>query len=142
MGDRPTLNCERLVIDHFGYWPSFHDAEVLWLRLDRVGPAAEFVVHAFEMTDKVDDRGYFVLAKHCLVHFRCDRVISTALDGFNQQNALYGIELATARLKIKEQDHLKISLDAANGLDGVIECESASIISVSPCTSQGEAVAA
>jgi len=37
--------------DWFGYWPGFHDAEVLKLRLS-VGEPSCMVVHTWEMTDK------------------------------------------------------------------------------------------
>jgi hypothetical protein len=47
----------RLVTDHFGYWPSFHDSEILSLRfhrdLDKSVDSMEMRVYAFEMTDKV-----------------------------------------------------------------------------------------
>lgn len=43
----------------FGRWPSFHDAEVLRVALDRSGddgPTLELVVHVFVMTGEVDAR--------------------------------------------------------------------------------------
>jgi len=48
------------VEDIFGEWPSFHDAEVLEVTLDREardavrGPTIRFTVHAFQMTEEVD----------------------------------------------------------------------------------------
>ena len=74
----------------FGGWPSFHDAEVVRLMLDRRGengPTAEMVVHAWLMTNKVDDRGYYVLEKHSLVRFVFDRITSIELAEFNHQTS-------------------------------------------------------
>ena len=84
------------LVDVFGYWPSFHDAEVVSIRLDRhgdAGPVLEALVHAFEMTRDVDAGGYFVLRHHVLVHLRFHEVVAPVLYGFNPQNMLYGILL-------------------------------------------------
>ena len=43
---------EEKLIDIFGYWPSFHDAEILRIRLDRAGsdgPSLTADIHVFEM---------------------------------------------------------------------------------------------
>jgi hypothetical protein len=66
----------------FGYWPSFHDAEVVRVALSRApayreGAFLEADVHAFEMTSDVDERGYFVLRHHVLVSFRFEAVGQT-----------------------------------------------------------------
>jgi hypothetical protein len=44
----------------FGKWPTFHDAEVLRIVLDRAGddgPTIEAQIHVFAMTSRVDDSG-------------------------------------------------------------------------------------
>ena len=51
----------------FGRWPSFHDAEMLRVVLDRSGdegPTLEAVIRVFEMTSDVDPKGYYVLKNH------------------------------------------------------------------------------
>ena len=70
-----------LVLSDFGYWPSFHDAEIHWLKLERVNetyqdyysPDIEFLIHGWEMTSEVTEKGFFKLQKHHLVHFKFDR---------------------------------------------------------------------
>ena len=54
----------KAVTDAFGGWPSFHDAEILHLTLQREPRAAslECVVHVFKGTPEVDDTGHFVHA--------------------------------------------------------------------------------
>jgi len=63
----------------FGCWPSFHDAEIIWMRLHRgdrrseegvAGPSMEMEVHTFEITNEVAPTGLLVLKHHVLVHFR------------------------------------------------------------------------
>src|SRR5690349_8078454 len=82
------------LVEVFGYWPSFHDSEVLWVRLDRkptgdgYGPTLEVLVHTFEMTSEVNSGGHYVLRNHVLVHLQFLDVVELHMDGFNHQNAL------------------------------------------------------
>jgi hypothetical protein len=47
--------------DWFGYWPSFHDAEVIGLHLNRKG-SSSLRIHTWEMTKDVDEKGYYDLS--------------------------------------------------------------------------------
>ena len=57
------------VLQAFGYWPSFHDGEILMLRLDRrdkgdegyYSPIMEFIIHGWEMTSEVTSEGFYKL---------------------------------------------------------------------------------
>jgi hypothetical protein len=40
----------------FGYWPNFHDVEVIRLRLNRTG-SSSLVLQTWEMTKEVDKSG-------------------------------------------------------------------------------------
>jgi hypothetical protein len=61
-----NIDNHELLTRIFGTWPSFHDAEVLTVRLDRSGnsaddgPALEAAIHVFRMTSEIDSRGYYV----------------------------------------------------------------------------------
>jgi hypothetical protein len=64
-----------LVTKIFGYWPSFHDAEIKWLKMESANangsdPTLEFVIHCWEMTNKVSSSGCFINEKNTLVHFQ------------------------------------------------------------------------
>ena len=64
---------EHLLTDRFGYWPSFHDAEILHVRFERTGPDAPFMecdIHVFEMTSQVGADGHYVLRNHTLATLR------------------------------------------------------------------------
>lgn len=60
----------------FGRWPSFHDAEVLELNFWRGNvqpdegvydfPVLMLKIHVWELTNKVDPKGYLVLRYHTL----------------------------------------------------------------------------
>jgi hypothetical protein len=84
----------------FGRWPSFHDAEVIALRLDREAgeggtPALELGVHLWEMTNDVDPDGFYVRRHHTITTLRFADIDDLDLGGFNGQNVI-------ADLTIKE----------------------------------------
>ena len=56
------------LFDWFGYWPDFHDAEVLKFHLDPA-TSSSLVVHTWEMTNRVNAEGYYDLTKHVVVEF-------------------------------------------------------------------------
>jgi len=66
-GEVPGIPGAAEVVAWFRYWPTFHDAEVLSITLDR-SRGSTVAIHAFEMTPEVRD-GQYVLAKHAVVTF-------------------------------------------------------------------------
>src|ERR1700747_35787 len=79
-----------------GYWPSFHDAEVIKLRLDRDGSAGaqlEAEVHVFEMTADVTPDGFYRRRYHTLATLLFSGIDELSLDDFNHQNVLSGLSL-------------------------------------------------
>ena len=123
----------------FGGWPSFHDAEVARLVLDRRGangPSAEMVVHTWLMTDKVDERGYYALERHTLVRFVFERITSIELSEFNHQNVLFGLEVAEEM--VEGERAFRVTLDSSYGLSGSLVCGQIVVADVSPCNELGE----
>lgn len=59
----------RDLLDWFGFVPHFHDAELLDVELSSKRGGI-LRLHAFRLTDEVDDRGYFLLDRHVLVTLR------------------------------------------------------------------------
>ena len=91
--------------DWFGYWPNFHDAEILSLHLNRSGTSV-LRVHTWEMTNKLDEKGYYVLEKHTIVEFDLETVHDLSLNGFSQQNVIFelGIEKIDSGFRVTPQD--------------------------------------
>lgn len=83
------------LLEWFGYWPDFHDSEVLSIHLDRSG-SSSIRVHAFDTTGEVDEKGFFVTRKHVVVSFMLEEIVTCRLDGFNDQNAMSEIGLVRA----------------------------------------------
>jgi hypothetical protein len=115
------------VVRWFGYWPVFHDAEVLSITLNR-STGAMVEIHTFERTAELDTRGFYVLAKHAIVTFilegfslNQDGIATTRIDYFNHQNVLSsaGVE--------KTAEGYKLVLEGCFGVDGVIGGENLSV---------------
>jgi hypothetical protein len=102
--------------DWFGSTPSFHDAEVLSLHLDRALPT-RLTIHTWRMTNKVED-GLFVLEQHVVVTFCLDAVSDCDLSGFNHQNVVDGVEIEEV------PNGLKLSLRDCFGLYGSLVARS------------------
>ena len=104
----------------FGYWPSFHDAEILGLDLNRKG-SSSLLVHTWEMTKEIDDKGYYVLAKHVVVEFIFEAVSGVSLNGFNDQNVIFQLVIE------KTDSGFRVTLGDCYGLAGSIDAEKLSI---------------
>ena len=116
MLEAPDIPGKADVLAWFGYWPSFHDAEVLSITLDRAYPS-RIAVHTWNRTPELDARGYYVLDKHAIVtfvleDFLLDRegITNTQIDGFNHQNVLSSL---TVRKTLEGYDLI------LNGIFGV-----------------------
>jgi hypothetical protein len=127
----------KLITDWFGYWPSFHDAEVLSMDLNRrprekgPGPSLVARLHTFEMTSEVDDRGYYKLRKHAIITLEFDGIEGISLDGFNGQNALAGLDLEEA-VNQEGQPALTIVFHPSFGVGCDFQCTLARVRSVEP----------
>ena len=98
-------------IDWFGYWPKFHDAEVVSCELQRA-VESRVVVHTFEMTKEVDEKGFFVLDKHSLVTFVLSDLQAVEIAHFNDQNALWELALTHS------EGNFVLTFDPSHGMSG------------------------
>ncbi len=145
MENSEAIKRNKLVVDAFGYWPDFHDAEIHWLRLDRsretyegyFSPCIELCIHAFEMTSEKDEKGYFKLIKHHLIHFRFNDVYDVELDGFNNQNAISELQINPFLKSDSGQPAFEVVIHPAYGLGGEFKALSAEVLSVLPCDDKG-----
>ena len=129
----------------FGHWPSFHDAELLSLRLERSshrdgchGPTLDALVHAFEMTSEVGADGCYVLRHHVLIHLRFLDVVELEMNGFNHQNALAGLALTDLRDRQMEHVRWAVRFDGSFGVEASFQCYEVEVVSVTPCDKAGE----
>ena len=127
MAEPPEIPGADQVVQWFGYWPSFHDAEVLSIKLDR--PGTSYVqIHTWEKTSEVDASGYYVRTKHAVVTFLfegflMDRegISRMRIEWFNNQNVLTSLRV------VRVPDGYSLSLDSIFGVDACIDCERISV---------------
>jgi hypothetical protein len=103
MFEAPDIPGASDVIAWFGRWPTFHDAEVVSITLDRT-EGARVAIHAFEMTPEIDARGHYVMTKHAIVTFCMEGfpkdtfgifgITNIHIEDFNRQNVLAGVAIS------------------------------------------------
>ncbi len=122
----------------FGCWPSFHDAEVLSVRLDRCGPSAargptiDTKIHVFEMTSEVDERGFYVCRFHTLVTLRFLQVENLRIDDFNCQNALWGLEIIDVSARQMEDVKFEVHFSPSFGVGMDFVCKAVLVVAAEP----------
>lgn len=102
--------------DWFGYWPSFHDAEIISLHLNRRG-SSSLLLHTWEMTKEVNEKGFYELAKHVVVEIVMEDVFDLSLQGFSHQNVIF--ELGFEKIP----EGFRLSLGDCYGLSGTIDAK-------------------
>lgn len=118
----------------FGEVPTFHDAEIISLSLNRQG-RSELKIHGWIRTDKADPNGYVVLDKHAVVTFSLENVMDLQLDSFSPQNVINALVLGRAKDRGRgayhgtpaEPDDIDIELLPCYGLDGFIRAKKVEI---------------
>jgi hypothetical protein len=111
MTEPPNIPGADEFVSWFGRWPSFHDAEVVSLKLERAGQS-QLSIHCFHMTSQVDASGHYATEKHALATFSFVEVTDCELYGFNCQNVLSGL------LVQRDGTGHKIALHGCYGLEG------------------------
>ena len=116
----PDVQGAAELIAWFGFWPTFHDGEVLSLHLDRAG-ASHLRVHTWERTNELDSRRYYVVRKHVIVTFTVEGITDLELDGFSHQNVLAELTLTQG------PDGYSLQLWPCYGISGEIKARSVRI---------------
>jgi hypothetical protein len=99
-----------LVLNAFGYWPSFHDARIEGVRLDTGPGGVTFKLRAFEMTSETDARGYFRLTKHHDVRFRFEDLADVSIS--ERDDTLFRLDIAN---ELGSDGRFLVVLDSATG---------------------------
>jgi len=104
----------------FGYWPDFHDAEVVRFHLS-LGAPSKLKVHTWEMTNKVDAAGFYKLIKHVTVEFTLDGVTTMNLQDPWEHSILFDLGIN------KTDSGFRLDLSSSYGLSGTIEAKELSL---------------
>jgi hypothetical protein len=89
------------VVAHLGMWPSFHDAEVLKLAVDRtnvatgeeLSPVLDLYLRGWVMSSEVTKEGFYKVHGDAIFHFQFEGVTNLHIEGFNNQNVLSALNL-------------------------------------------------
>jgi hypothetical protein len=137
-GMRGEIRDRARLTEVFGRWPSFHDAEVLRVRMealpDRRLARLEADFHVFEITDELTPTGHYALRHHTLVTLRFDGIDELALECFGDQNVLFGLRLEDITDRQLEWFRWSVAFDASVGLNATFLCAEIAVISVEPFT--------
>jgi hypothetical protein len=133
------IHNSHLLTDIFGYWPSFHDAEVISIELQRAqeeleGPTLRARIYVFETTKEVDDRDYYVRKNHAILEFLFKGVDESIIKSFNHQNCLW--ELTILDISARQLEKLKFQVHFASsfGVEAEFKCAAVEIVQVSRAT--------
>jgi Immunity protein 50 len=121
----------------FGGWPSFHDAEVLEIRLDRhgiSGPQLEAKIYVFEMTPEVTSDGSYRLRHETAATLLFGGVDTLQLEDFNQQNVLWDLSLIDISDRQLEVLKWEVSFQSSFGVSAQFLCETIAVLAAEPFT--------
>jgi hypothetical protein len=102
--------------DWFDGTPQFHDANLLEIILASDGQST-LRIHMFEMTDKVDPQGHYVLDKHAVVTVTLDQVTQIALSHFNLPGIILDLSIT------REDDSYQFSWEGSYGVEGTLRAK-------------------
>jgi hypothetical protein len=124
------------LLQWFGRVPSFHDAEIVSLALNRRSPSL-LTIHGWTMDGSKTQDGYFVQQKKAVVVFEIQDIVYLNLEGFSRQNVIDGLIIAQrapdplaksyySTLDSNADDY-EIILEPCYGMDGLIRCKKISV---------------
>lgn len=108
------------ILNTFGYWPDFHDAEILEVFLSRTKES--FVkIHIWETLKETDNSGYLQTRSHYIIKVNFVNITQMELEGFNYQNVIWKLEFS------KKDSELELQIHSSFGLSGCIRSEKMSV---------------
>src|SRR5436309_2512231 len=124
------------VIEVLGYWPTFHDAEVISFSAERALPfkngytVARMAVHVRQYASVGEGTAEYelVLRKSVLVRFVFNGACDFELSGFNHQNVINS--LTATRIEGGEVAGLQIEVESIWGFGGSLRCSSVAVEAV------------
>ena|SRR5438552_8372434 len=120
--DLPALDGATALMDWFGFWPSFHDCEIIGIDLQR-HEVSRLQIHAFASGPRLDDQGYFERTKDSLVTFSFGDIVflELAAEDFHRQNVISELNVT------KSDATTTVAWNSSYGLAGRIEAKQVSV---------------
>jgi hypothetical protein len=135
----PFIEGSHKLTEVVGFWPSFDDAAVLTLRLDRADGSPwrpESDSPTLDLTLRLSETGYY------LVKIQFKNVENIELSNFSYQNEIMEIVFDREPDSVDSEGRfwsakLLVEIQAHCGLQAKFECKSAAVRSVVPCNKDG-----
>ena len=124
------------VVELLGYWPTFHDAEVISFSAQRAVPGKKgatvarlaVLVRQYEAVGEGTAKYELVLRKSVLVRFVFNGGCNFELSEFNLQNVINSLTVFPA--KSDEAANLHVDIESIWGFGGSLRCVSAAVEAV------------
>lgn len=125
-----------IVEDIYGYWPTFHDAEIISINFQRNSPidsksaSVEILLNYWETkainegTPNLD----YLLDKNNLISLRLNGLLDSSVTGFNFQNVIDELQI------VEGEEGIKVNAISIHGADMNFTCSAISVTSVQPYT--------
>ena len=121
------------VIEALGYWPTFHDAEIVSFQAERALPVeaghsvARLTLHVREYKTLGEGTASYeqVLRKNVLIRFALNAASDFELSGFNHQNVINS--LTVSPMQDTDVASLSVEIESIWGFGGTIRCSSVAV---------------
>lgn len=106
------------VVAWFGQWPSFHDAEILSVHINR-GGLSVIRIHTWNLSTKVDRTGHFVREREAILVFEFVGIKTLELQGedADSQNVIQGLVIE------RTEQGYRLGLSPCYGIAGEMTVE-------------------
>ena len=150
-GIETLIGGSKKLTDIFGYWPSFHDAEIIELNFWRgevepeanryVFPVLDVSLHVWELLNDTNAQGYLVARHHTRTKFRFHDVNDFRMEGFNHQNAILGLSITREERSQGPSPVFVVCFDPAFGMGATFTCGRVEVVEAVPCSDSGKSPA-
>ena len=123
------------LVEVFGAWPSFHDAEVHSLVISRdhsEAPRLDARIYEFERRSVTDSSGHYSQVNHRFVTLQFTRVAALELGGFNEQNALLALTIEPGEQSAADPRRWNVTVESSYGVGAAFSCDRIIVREVEP----------
>lgn len=118
-----------LVLQRFGYWPSFPDAEVLKVTFEAhpgYRATVTFLIETHEFVNELDIRGYYKQLNNCQIELNFTGIQEMNFEDFSHQNVISDLEFT------ETGEFIECTFGASIGLFASIKAEEVFVLSLVP----------
>lgn len=135
----------------FGYWPDFHDAEVIELHFSRGDmnpdegrydlPVLTISIDLKEWANATEPSGGPVRKHRILAMLRFADVDNFRMEGFNYQNAIMELIVEYSEQTGGISPYFSVEMEPTAGMSASFHCARIEVVDARPCDSRGRPTA-